>query len=450
MRNVYTVKQVNAYIMNMFTQDFMLNRIYIKGEVSNCKYHTSGHLYFSLKDESGTIACVMFAGQRSGLSFRMQEGQQVIVLGSVSVYERDGRYQVYAKEIVLDGAGLLYEKFIKLKKELEEMGMFAPEYKKPIPKYVRTVGVVTAPTGAAVRDIINITRRRNPYVQILLYPALVQGDGASESVVRGIRALEEAKVDVMSFNIRLDHVADSLNNWKYRKDAAAQMIAYYTPDVVGMQEVLKNQLDDLKNRLPQYTALGVGRADGKEKGEYCSLFYKTDRFDLVKSGNFGLSETPDSIGIKGWDAACERIVTWAVLKDKVSGKELAAFNTHFDHIGKVARRESAVLLLAKIREIASDLPVVITGDFNGTVDSDPISVLTEGGMQNTYFASDVVYGPAWSFHDFGRIPVEERQLIDFIFVNGQVVANKFRVIADKPDNGYLSDHAPILANLTIR
>ena len=176
MRNVYTVKQVNAYIKNMFTQDFMLNRIYIKGEVSNCKYHTSGHLYFSLKDESGTIACVMFAGQRSGLSFRMQEGQQVIVLGSVSVYERDGRYQVYAKEIVLDGAGLLYEKFIKLKKELEEMGMFAPEYKKPIPKYVRTVGVVTAPTGAAVRDIINITRRRNPYVQILLYPALVQGD----------------------------------------------------------------------------------------------------------------------------------------------------------------------------------------------------------------------------------------------------------------------------------
>ena len=197
MRNVYTVKQVNAYIKNMFTQDFMLNRIYIKGEVSNCKYHTSGHLYFSLKDESGTIACVMFAGQRSGLSFRMQEGQQIIVLGSVSVYERDGRYQVYAKEIVLDGAGLLYEKFIKLKKELEEMGMFAPEYKKPIPKYVRTVGVVTAPTGAAVRDIINITRRRNPYVQILLYPALVQGDGASESVVRGIRALEEAKVDVM-------------------------------------------------------------------------------------------------------------------------------------------------------------------------------------------------------------------------------------------------------------
>lgn len=260
----------------------------------------------------------------------------------------------------------------------------------------------------------------------------------------------ETKFDVMSFNIRMDHIGDSLNNWKYRKDAAAQIITYYEPDVVGMQEVLKNQLDDLKSRLPQYTALGVGRTDGEEKGEYCSLFYKTDRFDLVKSGNFGLSEIPDSIGIKGWDAACERIVTWAVLKDKVSGKELAAFNTHFDHIGKIARHESAILLLAKIREIASGVPVVITGDFNGTVDSEPISVLTEGGMKNTYSTAEVVYGPAWSFHDFGRIPIEERQLIDFIFINGQVAADKFRVIADTPDNGYLSDHAPILANLTIR
>ena len=149
MRNVYTVKQVNAYIKNMFTQDFMLNRIYIKGEVSNCKYHTSGHLYFSLKDESGTIACVMFAGQRSGLSFRMQEGQQVIVLGSVSVYERDGRYQVYAKEIVLDGAGLLYEIY-KLKKELEEMGMFA-EYKKPIPNMCGQLVLTNAPASGSAR-----------------------------------------------------------------------------------------------------------------------------------------------------------------------------------------------------------------------------------------------------------------------------------------------------------
>ena len=196
-RNVYTVKQVNSYIKNMFTQDFMLNRIYVKGEVSNCKYHTSGHIYFSLKDESGTIACVMFAGQRGGLSFHMREGQQIIVLGSVNVYERTGSYQLYANEIRLDGEGALYEKYQMLKQELEEMGMFAPEYKKAIPRYAKRIGVVTAPTGAAVRDIMNISARRNPYVQLLLYPAQVQGEGAKESIVRGIRMLETKNVDVI-------------------------------------------------------------------------------------------------------------------------------------------------------------------------------------------------------------------------------------------------------------
>ena len=197
MKNVYTVRQVNSYIKNMFAQDFMLNRIYVKGEVSNLKYHTSGHIYFSLKDESGTIACVMFAGSRSGLSFRMEEGQQIIVLGVVDVYARDGKYQLYARKIVRDGVGLLYERFELLKKELQEMGMFAPEYKQKIPKYIRRLGVVTAPTGAAVRDIINITKRRNPFVQIILYPALVQGEGAAESIIKGIHALEAEKVDVM-------------------------------------------------------------------------------------------------------------------------------------------------------------------------------------------------------------------------------------------------------------
>lgn len=196
-RNVYTVKQVNSYIKNMFTQDFMLNRIYVKGEVSNCKYHTSGHIYFSLKDESGTIACVMFAGQRGGLFFHMREGQQIIVLGSVNVYERTGSYQLYAQEIRLDGEGTLYEKYQMLKQELEEMGMFAPEYKKAIPRYAKRIGVVTAPTGAAVRDIMNISARRNPYVQLLLYPAQVQGEGAKESIVRGIRMLETKNVDVI-------------------------------------------------------------------------------------------------------------------------------------------------------------------------------------------------------------------------------------------------------------
>lgn len=196
-RNVYTVSQVNAYIKNMFTQDYMLQAVLVKGEVSNCKYHSSGHIYFTLKDLKGTMNCVMFAGNRQGLKFRLMEGQQVIVGGTVDVYERDGKYQLYARQIVPDGAGLLYEKFEQLKRELEEQGMFAQEYKQPIPKYIRTLGVVTADTGAAVRDIIQITRRRNPYVQIILYPAIVQGDAAAQSIVNGIRALELRKVDVM-------------------------------------------------------------------------------------------------------------------------------------------------------------------------------------------------------------------------------------------------------------
>ncbi len=197
MQNVYSVGQINAYIKHMFTQDFVLRRIYIRGEVSNCKYHTSGHLYFSLKDETGSISCIMFAGSRKGLAFSMQNGQQVIVLGNVNVYERDGTYQLYANEIILDGAGRLYEKLKALKRELEERGMFAQEHNQPIPKHIRTLGVVTAPTGAAIRDIINISKRRNPYIQLVLYPALVQGEGAADSIVKGIQLLDTYGVDVM-------------------------------------------------------------------------------------------------------------------------------------------------------------------------------------------------------------------------------------------------------------
>ncbi len=175
----------------------MLQGLFVKGEVSNCKYHPSGHIYFTLKDPKGVVNCVMFAGNRAGLSFRLAEGQQVIVGGTVDVYERDGRYQLYAKQIALDGSGLLYEKFEQLKRELEESGMFAVEYKQPIPRYIRTLGVVTADTGAAVRDIMQIARRRNPYVQIILYPAIVQGEAAVPSIVRGIHTLEKLGVDVM-------------------------------------------------------------------------------------------------------------------------------------------------------------------------------------------------------------------------------------------------------------
>ena len=163
MKNVYTVSQINSYIKNMFDQDYLLVKLYVKGEVSNCKYHNSGHLYFSLKDGDGTLSCVMFAGKRRGLSFPLENGQQVIVLGKISVYERTGSYQMYADEILNEGAGRQHEQFERLKRELEEMGMFSKEYKKPVPAYSRTIGIVTAPRGAAIQDIWNIASRRNPY-----------------------------------------------------------------------------------------------------------------------------------------------------------------------------------------------------------------------------------------------------------------------------------------------
>lgn len=221
MNSVYSVGQVNTYIKNMFTQDFLLNKIYIKGEVSNCKYHTSGHIYFSLKDETGAMACVMFAGSRKGLAFQMKNGDKVIVGGSVNVYERDGKYQLYAKEITLEGAGLLYERYLALKRELEEMGMFAQDYKQPIPKHIRTLGVVTAPTGAAVQDIRNVAGRRNPYVQIILYPALVQGEGAKESIVKGIQMLDDYGVDVMIVGRGGGSIEDL---WAFNEEEVARAI----------------------------------------------------------------------------------------------------------------------------------------------------------------------------------------------------------------------------------
>ncbi len=221
MKTIYSVGQINRYVKNMFVQDFVLRKVYVKGEVSNCKYHPSGHIYFSLKDETGVLSCVMFAGQRRGLAFRMKDGDRVVAGGTVDVYERDGRYQLYAREITLEGAGALYERFLALKAELEEMGMFAAEYKQPIPPYIRRLGVVTAPTGAAVQDIRNISLRRNPYLQIILYPALVQGEGAVDSIVRGIRMLDRAGVDVIIVGRGGGSIEDL---WAFNEEKVARAI----------------------------------------------------------------------------------------------------------------------------------------------------------------------------------------------------------------------------------
>ena len=197
MTGVYTVSQINAYIRSIFVRDFALSNICIAGEVSNCKYHTAGHIYFTLKDDGAAISCVMFASNRSGLSFRIMDGQKLEVRGQVSVYEKNGTYQLYARSARLSGQGELYERFLMLKEELKEMGMFDEMYKKPIPAYAESIGIVTSPTGAAIQDICNIAGRRNPYTRLILYPALVQGEGAKEDICRGIRKLDAMGLDVI-------------------------------------------------------------------------------------------------------------------------------------------------------------------------------------------------------------------------------------------------------------
>ena len=256
MRNVYSVSQVNRYIKSMFAEDYILHSIYVRGEVSNCKYHSSGHIYFTLKDASGTISCVMFAGRRRGLSFRMKEGDQVIAAGTVDVYERDGRYQLYADRIVLDGVGLLNARYEELKRRLEETGMFDEIYKKPIPGYIQTLGVVTAPTGAAIRDIINISTRRNPYIQIILYPAVVQGDGAAASICEGIRKLDRYGVDV----IIIGRGGGSLEDlWAFNEESVAEAVFECGTPIISAvghetDTVISDYVADLRAPTPSAAA----------------------------------------------------------------------------------------------------------------------------------------------------------------------------------------------------
>ncbi len=219
---VYSVGQINTYVARMFSEDYLLRQVMVRGEVSNCTYHSSGHIYFTLKDASGTLSCMMYAGKRSGgLSFHMKEGDGVVVSGSVRVFEKQGKYQLYAERIVRDGIGILNERFELLKKKLEEMGMFSEEYKQPLPRYIRRLGIVTAPTGAAVRDIIQIARRRNPYVEILLYPAVVQGEEAPGSLIRGIQAMDAAGVDVIIVGRGGGSIEDL---WAFNEESVAEAV----------------------------------------------------------------------------------------------------------------------------------------------------------------------------------------------------------------------------------
>ena len=220
-REIYSVGALNQYIKQLFVSDYGLNNIYVRGEVSNCKYHTSGHIYFTLKDRGSALACVMFSGQRQGLSFRLLEGQQVVVYGSVSVYERDGKYQLYARQIDLDGQGQLWQRFEALKKKLETLGFFDAAHKKKIPSYPKKIGIVTAKTGAAIQDIITISSRRNPFIQLVLYPATVQGQGAAPTIVRGIKALDAYGVDTIIVGRGGGSIEDL---WAFNEESVAKAI----------------------------------------------------------------------------------------------------------------------------------------------------------------------------------------------------------------------------------
>lgn len=243
MGSIYSVGQVNSYIKNMFVQDALLRRINVRGEISNCTYHRTGHIYFSLKDHTGAISCVMFKGDSQSLTFRMQEGQKVVVSGNISVFERDGKYQLYAREIQLDGEGALYQQYMQLKRKLEALGLFSAEHKKPIPLYAGTIGIVTAPTGAAIRDIIKISYRRNPYVQLILYPALVQGTQAAQSIVQGIRTLDAYGVDV----IIVGRGGGSIEElWAFNEEPVARAIfACRTPVISAVGHETDTTIADL-------------------------------------------------------------------------------------------------------------------------------------------------------------------------------------------------------------
>lgn len=268
MRNVYSVSQINAYIRRMFSEDYLLHSVLVRGEVSNCKYHASGHIYFTLKDASGTLSCVMFAGRRRGLSFHMQNGDQVIAAGSVDVYAKTGSYQLYASQIIRDGVGALAERFEQLKKKLLEQGMFDASYKQPIPSYVRRLGVVTAATGAAVRDIIQIAKRRNPYIEIILYPAIVQGDAAPDSIIRGIQTLDREGVDV----IIIGRGGGSLEDlWAFNEERVAEAVFDCATPVISAvghetDTVITDFVADLRAPTPSAAAelavFDLSRYDG--------------------------------------------------------------------------------------------------------------------------------------------------------------------------------------------
>lgn len=256
-------------------------------------------------------------------------------------------------------------------------------------------------------------------------------------------------LNVMTFNMRYDNPEDGADNWRFRRERVAEVIKSNDIDIFGAQEMLYNQLNDLKGLLPEYGDVGVGREDGAEAGEFNPVFYKKERFTPLESGTFWLSETPEVAGSKGWDGACERIATWIVLRDR-DGAELLFINTHLDHVGQQARDKGVNLLMERIESLRGARPVILTGDFNSEPGSSVIAHVQKSGvLRDTKGVAAQTLGTSWSFSDFGHLPEAERELIDYIFVSGDVETARYEVLPDTLGGGYVSDHAPVMAVVKI-
>ncbi|WP_053970528.1 endonuclease/exonuclease/phosphatase family protein [Mangrovimonas sp. ST2L15] len=271
-----------------------------------------------------------------------------------------------------------------------------------------------------------------------------------KKIVTGIFMLlvvlaQSQELKVMTYNIKLDYPKEGENSWTNRKPFFINQIKFHEPDVMGVQEAMPNQMKDMSLLLPEYASLGVGRDDGKDEGEYSAIFYKKKKFKVLESSTFWLSETPEKVGM-GWDAVCNRVCTYALLQNQDTDEKFWVFNTHFDHVGKEARKNSALLIIEKIQELNKErLPVILTGDFNMEPEHESIQYILRT-LKDSKTISNMAFGPTGTFNGFHfNEPVTRR--IDFIFVSENIQVNKYAVLSDNWDLHYPSDHFPIVVEL---
>ena len=329
MGSIYSVTQLNAYLKSLVMRDGLLSRICVKGEISECKYHSSGHIYFTLKDEGAQVSCTLFAGNRAGLTFRLEKGQSVIVSGAVSVYEKGGTYSINVRDVELAGEGALYAELERLKKKLAEEGYFDPSHKKQLPPYIKTLGIVTAGTGAALQDIINISRRRNPYVQLVLSPAKVQGEGAAASVIRALKKLDAYGVDVIIVGRGGGSIEDL---WAFNDEELAKTVyALDTPVISAVGHETDTTLIDFVSDMRAPTPSAAAELAVYEYAALRSLLVDY-HYDLFAAVNSKIAETREKI------AAVTKLVEYNNPVSRLDAKK-QELDRIFDRISELLNRK---------------------------------------------------------------------------------------------------------------